>query len=229
MARQKNQELRQEILKAAYQRFMRDDYNNILLKDIAADCGISVSLLHHYFATKADIIINIIYDLLRKIQLFIIQKNPEDVGFLNATTAFYELIDRMFVDVLVRNNNQMLRIYTYVLCDAKLMNKVIDFCITNLAPSPELKDKFEKRYEIYIYYGSFAQVVLLYLKNRLPTSLYETSIALYQRRYLSLGYSLDECEKIQSRLDEITNQAFLDEFYQEYLLSLDDFVLCEWN
>ena len=60
MARQKNQELRQEILKAAYQRFMRDDYNNILLKDIAADCGISVSLLHHYFPTKADIIINII-------------------------------------------------------------------------------------------------------------------------------------------------------------------------
>ena len=109
------------------------------------------------------------------------------------------------------------------------MNKVVDFCFAYLTPAPELKDSFEKRYEVYVYYGSFAQTVLLYLDNRLPTSLYEASIALHRRWYLSLGYSLDECEKIQCRLNEITDQAFLDEFYQEYLLSLDNFVLCEWN
>lgn len=229
MARQKNQELRQEILKAAYQRFMRDDYNNILLKDIAADCKISVSLLHHYFPTKADIIINIIYDLLMKMELFLEQKIPGKVRFLNETTAFNELISRMFVDVLVRNNNQMLHFYSYVLCDARLMNRVVDFCFTYLTPAPELKDSFEKRYELYVYYGSFAQTVLLYLDNRLPTSLYEASIALHRRWYLSLGYSLDMCKKIQGELDEITDRRFLDEFYQEYVRSLDDFVICEWS
>lgn len=229
MARQKNQELRQEILKAAYRRFMQDDYNNILLKDIAADCGISVSLLHHYFPTKADIIINIIYDLLMKMELFLEQKVPEKAKFLHETNAYNELINRMFVDVLVRSNNQMLHFYSYVLCDARLMNKVVDFSIAYLAPAPELKDSFEKRYELYVYYGSFAQTALLYLDNRLPISLYEASIALHRRWYLSLGYSLDECEKIQRRLDKIADQTFLDEFYQEYLLSLDNFVLSEWD
>lgn len=228
MARQKNQELRQKILKVSYKRFMQDDYNNIYLKDIAAECGISASLLHHYFPTKADIIINIIYDMIAKIQLFL-EHTPECVSLVKKNSmANNELLNRIFVHMLARNNGQILRFYSYVLCDARLMNQIVDFCFNQFSELPELKNTFEKRYEWYIYYGSLAQVALLYLDNRLITSLEDAATALHDRWYFALGIATEEWHEIREGVDEILNQEFLDEFYREYIISLDDFVFCDW-
>ncbi|WP_310830225.1 TetR/AcrR family transcriptional regulator [Paenibacillus pedocola] len=56
MARSKNLEKRNEILKIAYRMFCEKGYEHVFIREIADEAGISKALVQHYFAKKSDIL-----------------------------------------------------------------------------------------------------------------------------------------------------------------------------
>lgn len=229
MARQRNNEIRQKILESAYKRFTQSDFDSTYMKDIAEDCGISTSLLNHYFPTKNDIVIHIIYDLLIKIESFIMENYDEHFkNHREKAIAYNVIILQLFYDVLLRNNNKMLRMYRPIQTDANLMNKVIDYSIARLIPFPELKDTFEKRYGIYLLHGSLAQVVILYLDNNLAFKLTDAIDRLFISYFRSLNFTDKEQEELISFSNNLINEDVKNIFYDIYINSLDNFVTCDW-
>lgn len=226
MARPRNNETRELILKNAYNRFLSDRYESVYLKDIAKDTGITATLLHHYYPTKADIVIHIIYDMLIKIRKYLIEVGGEVQS--QAESYSYALDDILYMfDVLLRNNGAMLDVYSYVLCDTKLMNEVVEFCCDKMAPK-YIVDTVEKRYNQFILWGGISQVIALYLKKRLPHEVRDGIIKLYNQYLLSNGITEAERSQIIETAKELSTKEKLDAFYKQYEKSIDHFINCEW-
>ena len=226
MARPRNNETRELILKNAYKRFLSEGYESVYLKDIAKDTGITATLLHHYYPTKADIVIHIIYDMLTKTREYL-----SVVGKKTSRTAesySYVLAEVLYMfDVLLRNNGIMLDVYSYVLCDTKLMNEVVEFCCDKMAPK-EIIDTVGKRYNQFILWGGISQIVALYLKKRLPYEIGDGVISLYNYYLLSNGISEEERAKIIADSKSLATREHMNEFYAKYNESIDHFINCEW-
>lgn len=226
MARPRNNETRELILKNAYKRFLSEGYESVYLKDIAKDTGITATLLHHYYPTKADIVIHIIYDMLTKTTEYLIFVG-EKTGRM-AESYSYVLAELLYMfDVLLRNNGVMLDVYSYVLCDTKLMNEVVEFCCDKMAPA-DIVDTVEKRYNQFILWGGISQVVALYLKKRLPHEVSDGVIKLYSLYLLANGISEVERSQIIDAGRELSTKDKLDDFYEKYEKSIDHFINCEW-
>lgn len=226
MARPRNNETRELILKNAYKRFLSEGYESVYLKDIAKDTGITATLLHHYYPTKADIVIHIIYDMLTKTREYLIVVG-EKTGRM-AESYSYVLAELLYMfDVLLRNNGVMLDVYSYVLCDTKLMNEVVEFCCDKMAPA-DIVDTVEKRYNQFILWGGISQVVALYLKKRLPHEVSDGVIKLYSLYLLANGISEVERSQIIDAGRELSTKDKLDDFYEKYEKSIDHFIYCEW-
>ena len=226
MARPRNNETRELILKNAYNRFLSDRYESLYLKDIAKDTGITATLLHHYYPKKTDIIIHIIYDMLTKIRKYLISVGGE-INSQSESYA-YTLDDILYMfDVLLRNNGVMLNAYSYVICDTKLMNEVVEFCCNNLA-SADIVDTVEKRYNQFILWGGISQVIALHLKKRLPHEVRDGIIRLYNQYLLENGVAEAERSQIIKTAKELSTKDKLDVFYEQYEKSIDHFINCEW-
>lgn len=230
MPRPKNNEARENILRCAYHRFMEVDYETVYLKDIAKDAGITTTLLHHYFPAKSDLIIHIIYDLLSKTKQFLRDndqgksnlKSKEEDGYAVMLATFYYMFD-----VLCRNNSRMLNAYSYVICDTKLMNDVVDFCNDNFN-IPETVDTQEKQYGQFIFWGGVSQIVALRLKRRLLVTIKEAIKEQYIYFLISIGIDEKTIEDIIEAADSMSAPKMLDDFYKEYMDSIDHFIHCSW-
>ena len=226
MARQKNNETREKILKNAYARFMEYGYESVYLRDIAEDSGITATLLHHYYPTKADIVIHIIYDLLQKF----IEYMNEKLGPTGAAGNSYSFILAELIymfDVLLRNNGRMLTVYSYVICDTKLMNDVVEYCLDRMAPADTV-DTVEKRYKHYILWGGISQIVALHLKKTLPFEVRDGVTRLFVQYLQSLGMKDADIKRIVKEAEALSTQDVLDEFYGKYSASIDHFIYCDW-
>lgn len=229
MARQRNNEIRQKILEAAYNKFTELGFETVLIKDIAEECGISKSLLHHYFSTKKDIVIHIIFDMLSKTETFVMDNYGDYLkNHTEYSVVYNSMLLNLFYDILSRNNNKLLRMYVFVLCDANLMYKVIDYSIDRLIPFTELKNTFEKRYGLFVLNGSLAQTVLLYLNNNLAYRLTDAIDKLLVSYYRSLGFTDKQQKELINIVRDKISEDDKNRNYEYYINSLDNFILCDW-
>lgn len=229
MARPRNNETRENILRSAYRRFSKYDYEDVLLKDIAAECEITPTLLHHYFPTKADIVVHIIYDLLIKIEEFLVERTPDGSSADRENAAAYDIMSmHLMIDVLVRNNNQLLKMYSYILCDAKLMNQIVDFCFQELRKYGEHYDTAEKRYGQYILFGGISQIVVLYLNGKLLFPITEGVDKLYHGILAAQGMENEHIDELISFANEKITKPVRDLFYETYESSMNHFIYCNW-
>lgn len=230
MPRPRNNETRQIVLKNAYNRFMTTDYELVLLKEIAKDAGITVTLLQHYFPAKSDLVIHIIYDMLSKNVHFLEEKkaiieeigNVEEEGYAIMLSIFYYMFN-----ALSRNNERMLKAYSHVICDTKLMNNVVDFCNDNFN-IPETVDTIQKRYGQFVFWGSMSQIVALTLKKRLPMSIKDAIRQQYRYFLLSIGKPEERIDLIFKIADKVSSEENCDDFYNQYIKSMDHFINCNW-
>jgi len=54
---------RREILDALYRCLLKKPYTETSIKEIGAEAGINYAMLHYYFRSKEDILLNFIEDL----------------------------------------------------------------------------------------------------------------------------------------------------------------------
>ena len=71
MAKIRNDELRERIVRTACSMFLERGYAKTTLKDIAKACEISPSLLQYYFNKRSDFAVAIFYDLIEQFSSFI--------------------------------------------------------------------------------------------------------------------------------------------------------------
>lgn len=228
MARSRNNELRQRILMTSYMMFMQGGFKNVLMKDIAAACDISVSLLHHYFSKKEDILIHIFFDMIAKVNSFIVEKLGGLVNECEYPELYYGLFYRLFYDILSRNNDALLKIYIYVLNDASLLKAATDFAFRSLPPVGKLSNDYEKRLGVYILNGSLSQVANIYLSNNPPISLERSLRRVIDAYYVGLGYTAQQQRDVRRIAEEALTTELMDECCESYISSIANFINCEW-
>lgn len=172
MPRAKNTEMRQQILTTSYALFLEKGYDNVLMKEIANECGISPVLLQHYFSKKEDILVHIVYNILYRTTEYL-KKN--DAFF--ASTDKRLLLDvwkgcyyRLFYSLLCRDNLKLLKLYTGVLFNAPLLQRGITLCVEPFYqvtgfPSNALNIDTSSSIDVYLLNGCLSQLVSLYLKG----------------------------------------------------------------
>ena len=74
-AAQRRENRREEILQAAQDLFLRKGYSNTSLDDIARAVGIKREGLYYYFPNRAQILIEIIYLIYKKMKKEVYQDN----------------------------------------------------------------------------------------------------------------------------------------------------------
>lgn len=229
MARSKNTELRNQILVNAYQMFYEDGVDNVLMKDIADQSGISVSLLHHYYRRKEDLLVHIFYDMLYKIRTYILEDMKLDPGALGENAIVYPgVLYTIFYDTLMRDNNHLLRIYTGLLYDTELLRQITDYAFTSLIPPAALPSDNRSRLSMYTLNGALSQVVCIYLDSALPLDLKATLRSLIGVYFGGCGRTQEEQEKLLKLVDRLLPQPVLDGFYTKYLAGTDHFTTCNW-
>lgn len=229
MARSKNNELRQKILSVAFEMFYEDGVDGVLMKDVAEKCDISVSLLHHYFRRKEDMLIHIFYDMVYKTYCFVSQELSPDLSDKKEyTVVFYGYFFQLFYDILTRENNKLLEIYTAVLYNASLLKNATDFAIDLLAELPELTNTPEKRLGIYIMNGSLSQLVNIYLNNPLSSHMYDLVNNLLRSYYASIGFDSEQQQELICMIDTELTDEIKEKCYRKYMANMPNFINCEW-
>jgi len=109
VARKKNLEKRNEILRASYKIFGEEEYNLVYLKDIAEAVGISKALMQHYFAKKSDLIECILSDILESsfnyIEANMAKETSVYVKLSNYTRLFlFEVINDAWLYNIISNS-----------------------------------------------------------------------------------------------------------------------------
>lgn len=225
MARSRNTVLRQKILSSAWKMFYQRGVDRVTMKDIAAACDISTSLLQHYFPKKEIIIMHLCSDLMQKIHLFI-QDEVDDSLFdgQNKAAILFGLYYRLFYDVLVRENNRILHICTPILYSAPLLKTATDFIFDMVYSDTDLKglDTEEYRFEIHLLNGGLSQTVNIYLNSDFHKSMQQYLDILFRSYYNSLGFTQAEQQTVSDVMDNVLTKALRDRFYIKYLSEITD-------
>jgi AcrR family transcriptional regulator len=114
MARKKVQEERKlQILKALDSCLQEKSFEKTSIKDIARVAGVNHGVLHYYFSSKEDILLNyidyVIYDYQAQLQEWLVTEDPaaigkkefirEIFGFINHKITLNKGLSRLFVEI----------------------------------------------------------------------------------------------------------------------------------
>lgn len=226
MARAKNNELRQTILTKAFRLFYENGVDAVLVKDIAAECGISVSLLHHYYSKKEEILVHIFYDMIYKIHVYILDHvKPLLTEPPKTDVVYIHFFYLLFYDILQRNNDKLLKVYTKVLFDTELLQQATDQVFIAMQDFPTLRISNEERLGAYTLNGGMAQIVSLYLSkhNALTFDIKEQLQKQLLLLYYSAGFSREEREEATAYVTSTLTPEIYDECYQNYMDNVTKF------
>lgn len=211
MARKKNMVQREIIIETAYRLFYEKGYEGVTVKEIAEDCGISSSLLQHYFNKKEDLTIEIFYNLIQRIYAFIDDALPEVEKTSTRIAIFY----RLFYEVLTVDNSKLLKIYYVVLSNAELLSRSTDYAVaqpTSLSTGKTLVENIG----LYLLNGLFSQLFTLHLKNQLHLDTRAiVNIALYAY-FNFLQFSAEEIGDTIKFIDDFLTIEKIDSFINLY-------------
>ncbi len=220
MARSKNIEQRQSILSKALQMFYERGVDAVMMKEIAKESGISVSLLNHYFPRKEEILVQIFYNMIHTVLGFakenvtVCAKETDNPGILMVSAFYY-----LFYDILLRDNKRLLMIYTVVLYNAPLLQRATDRTFKMGEEFPELPLSNEGKFGLYTVNGAMSQIVSLFLSihETLDFDLIEQLRNQLRLFYFSMEMTNEQVQCAEKFLTEILSQEMYDRCYQNYL------------
>ena len=218
MARAKNNEMRKKILDTAYDLFLERGYDNVLMKEIAGACGITPTLLQHYYPKKEDLLVQIVYTFIFRTSEFL-ERHPhlflrEDEFYIEPlwTGMYY----RLLYTLLCKDNLRLLRMYTGVLFNAPLLQRGLSLSIERLNLGNRLGVDFGTAAspKTYILNGVLAQMIALYMRDGVLIVEQETVVNIALRTY----YRYCRLTRAQEReMFAILDEQLTPELQREYL------------
>jgi AcrR family transcriptional regulator len=198
LPKQRKDEQRDAIVKTAQEMFLESGYDKVKIKDIAAACGISTSLLQYYFPKRADIAVACFYDFIIGCNKFVTSQVRElpDYPFDDADLVCLDAFYHLFYRILHADNDRLLRLYTVVLYDAELLKGGTDRLWSHPDDFVLPSRSFKSRVGTYALNGTLSQFVALYLADPLSNDLDS-----YVTLALSMYYQLLEVQG--ERLEKI--------------------------
>lgn len=232
MARAKNNEMRKQILDTAYDLFLERGYDNVLMKEIAAACGITPTLLQHYYPKKEDLLVQIVYTFIFRTAEFL-EKNPslfvkEDEFYTEPlwTGMYY----RLLYTLLCKDNLRLLRLYTGVLFNARLLQRGLSLSIERLNLGNRLGVDFGSSAspKTYILNGILSQLIALYLRDGALIVEHETVVNIALRTYYRYCRITHEEEReIFQILDQQLSRELIQEYLKFCMAGMKDYIFLE--
>jgi len=171
MPRQRNTEVRQQILCTAYNFFLEKGYENTKIKDIATACNISPALLNHYFDRKESILVTICASFILRTAEFldreiaVFDHVPDDMK----NPLWFGLYYHLLYEYMCLNHYKLLNLYSFCLFDTQLLSNAVRISIAKISKyntfSKNSRD-FIESVGTYLLQGCFAQLVSLYLRDK---------------------------------------------------------------
>jgi AcrR family transcriptional regulator len=221
--RQRNEKQRDAIVKTAQKMFLKSGYDKVKIKDIAAACGISSSLLQYYFPKRADIAVACFYDFIMRCNSFVASQVRELPGYpfedsdLVCLDAFYHL----FYQILHADNDKALRLYTVVLYDTELLKNGLDRFWSHPDDFVLPSRTFKSRVGTYALNGMLSQFVALYLADPLNNNL-DSFVSLALSMYYQLLDVKDKrLEQIKSASKKILENPRTQEYAENESLDIE--------
>lgn len=214
--------LRTRISEAAFRRFLTQSYEGVRIKDIAEECGISNSLLQHYFPKRADLVLDpfhsLVLNALRMLanQLDGITQGDNDQDLVCVNTFYH-----VFYTILHANHDRLLKLYTVILYDAISLKRGTDLLLDNREELPWQGNTYKSVLGAYAVNGIMAQFVVAYFDNRLSSDLMS-----FVDMALNMNYDLLELDDarrafVHEKSAELFNTPATQSFINDYLAYID--------
>lgn len=212
MAPERNIKKRQDILKVSFRMISEAGYDNVLLKDIANNAGISKSLLQHYFPKKSSIIKALLQDLLSVSFRFAEQLIPAEEGIFQR----FSLYTALFFKAL-SENERLDRMYISILSDKDLLNIWVEAAVSwAVEPYHDLGNAGdEEKLRIGLYYGLSGGGELYMHRNELQIDTFFIAAQMNASMMWMFGYSEKEIKRILKRSVEMFDDNTV-ELYHKY-------------
>ena len=210
MGRKKNLGQRVLIIKIAYQMFLEDGYDKVTTKQIAERAGMAHSLLHYYYPTKQDLLVDIINTMSAKLYSYVVREGVE----LTDKLFVYGLCQRVFFEVLSMNQ-KLIGIYKPAFSDGMVLQRITKYMVEKVAfLSPDAPEK--TKLAPHLFAGSMGQTLLLYTDFELNIELKEAVNIALDIFYTNSTISRAGIHAIIGTIDMRGTQAFIRGFLNEF-------------
>lgn len=211
MSRQPNTAQREDIIKVSYTLFLEQGYNAVTTRQIAEACGISRSLLHHYYNKKEDILLEVFGRIISKLSEYWFSKiamtdRMSGYGVYGAN-IFLRLGDykpgmnQLFVDI------------------AKDGNLTMKFILTLMKSAKRIdQKKLTSREDMgsFLFFNTFMHLILLRDEQLIDADTQKIIDICLRTHYLYIGYSEEFIQNIFIQVKKIDIDSYAAEFIKYY-------------
>ena len=210
MARKKNLAQRVTIIKAAYHLFLEEGYDKVTTKQVAEACGIAHSLLHYYYPTKSDLLLDIVNTMIAKLHSYLSQQEVN----MGDKLYVYGLFNRLFFEVLTVNR-KLFGIYQSALTDGHTLRRWTKYAVEKFGL--QVPDSPEKaKLAPYMLSGAMGQILLLYIDFEIELELRETVNLALESFYATQGLTKAWIHATIGLVDRRMTQPFIRDFLNEF-------------
>ena len=208
MGRPINYEQREKIKKISFNMFLKYGYDNVTTRNIAKECGITRSLLYHYYNQKELLLIDVYLDLVREANIFFLKTLTDEQLENLDVNLFFRLLFRI-VDIKPAYKNLYLPIYR----DVNLINNMLIITIENYDYFM-IRNPFSERKKLAMFAvsGIFSQLISLLSKNKLNMSTDEFVDYALRGYYFYLVKDEKEVESLLKYTKRLISEDYIKEF-----------------
>ncbi|MCQ2558758.1 MAG: TetR/AcrR family transcriptional regulator, partial [Oscillospiraceae bacterium] len=225
MAKEKNNEARQNIIRNAFYMFQDEAYDKVLMRDLAARCGIGQPLLQYYFNRKEDLLVQIFYDLHIKVSNYIHDHLTDDIrnSGCNAQKLHIGVTYMLFFKTLSCDNERLLDLFSQLLNNTQLLKRTTDLIFAKCPWNKNSLLDLDNTICAYVLNGCLQQFTLLYKDGSPMLNTLEKTVDLALDCYYGYsGLSINERQQLISAVHAIVTEDVVQEFYAQYIGGIND-------
>jgi len=211
LSRQPNIVQREAIIRASYTLFLENGYEAVTTRRIAEECGISRSLLHHYYNKKEEIILEVFGWIASKLSEFWFSKTS-----MSDRMPGYGVYGANILLRIGDHRSGMERLFVDIARDGDL---TIQFILNLMKATKRIdNEKLVTNEDIgsFIFFNTFMHLILLRDKDLIEASTQQIIDMSLRTHYLYIGYTEDFIKDTFTRVKQINIDAYIIEFIEYY-------------
>lgn len=165
MPRKPNLEMRSLILREGSALFLEQGYGETTMRQIAQRCGISQSLLQHYYAKKENILVQFFHNILGEVDEYVLRDVLRGMTLKGdyGMALYVNVTLSLFYHLLIRDGGKLLALYTEILYNTPLIMRGVAYASSQFSYDAKAGGSSRAQRGNYMLTGVLSQYVALYL------------------------------------------------------------------